>query len=124
MVGGAGDDLLVGGQPCGGDRFIGGRGGNDSASFARVRNGGVTVRAVIGGPVLDPDRGRCNRGRISSDTEKIEGSPGPDRLFGDGSGNTLLGRGGNDLLNGRGGHDRCIGGGGSDRTRRCERSFR
>ena len=123
MFGGAGNDLLVGGQPCGGDRFVGGPGRNDSASFARVRNGGVHVRAAIGGSVSDPDAGRCNRGRISSSTEKIEGSPGPDRLFGDGSANTLLGRGGNDLLDGKGGRDRCIGGGGRDRTRSCEQSF-
>jgi Ca2+-binding RTX toxin-like protein len=54
--GGPGDDLLVGGQPCDGDRFVGGSGRNDSASFARVRNAGVSVRAMIGGRVADPAR--------------------------------------------------------------------
>jgi Ca2+-binding RTX toxin-like protein len=120
MIGGSGDDLMIGGQPCGGDVFAGGPGGNDSASFARIRNDGIAVSATIGGPVLDPDAGRCERGRISADTEKIEGSPGPDRLFGGALGDTLLGRGGNDELDGMAGADRCVGGGGGDRMRRCE----
>jgi Ca2+-binding RTX toxin-like protein len=123
MLGGGGDDLLVGGQPCGGDVFDGGPGGNDSASFARIRNSGIFVRAEIGGAVSDPDVGKCNAGRIDGSVEKIEGSPGPDQLFGDGSANTLLGRGGNDLLDGNAGHDRCIGGGGKDTGQQCEREF-
>ena len=120
MIGGAGDDLLVGGQPCEGDIFSGGRGDTDSASFARVRNDGVNVRAKIGGAVVDPGVPGCDAGRITSSTEKIEGSPGPDVLIGDGRANTLLGRGGTDQLDGRGGSDRCIGGRGGDRSRRCE----
>lgn len=123
MLGGPGNDLLVGGQPCNGDLFSGGPGENDSASFARVRNSGIHVRAQIGGAVSDPDISRCNAGRIDGGIEKIEGSPGPDQLFGDNSANTLLGRGGNDLLDGRGGRDRCIGGGGRDRARNCEQRF-
>jgi len=124
MVGGRGDDLLVGGQPCGGDRFVGGPGRNDSASFARIRNGGVDVKAKIGGTVSDPEAGRCQRGRISGSVEKIEGSPGRDRLIGDGTGNVLLGRGGPDVIDGKGGRDRCIGGARRDRTRGCEQRFR
>jgi serralysin len=120
MFGGAGSDLLVGGQPCDGDLFDGGAGGNDSASFARVRNGGVFVKATIGGRVIDPGRGGCNAGRITGSVEKIEGSTGRDILAGDGGPNTLLGRGGNDKVNGSGGHDRCVGGGGRDRERSCE----
>jgi Ca2+-binding RTX toxin-like protein len=123
MLGGAGDDLLVGGQPCGGDVFDGGPGDNDSASFARIRNSGIVVRAEIGGAVSDPDVGGCNAGRIDGSIEKIEGSTGPDQLLGDGSANTLLGRGGNDALDGNGGHDRCIGGGGRDSGRQCELEF-
>lgn len=123
MIGGGGNDLLVGGQPCNGDVFDGGPGGNDSASFARVRNSGIYVRAQIGGAVSDPNIGSCNEGRIDRSIEKIEGSPGPDQLFGDGSANTLLGRGGNDLLDGNGGNDRCVGGGGSDRARQCEQTY-
>jgi hypothetical protein len=121
MFGGAGSDLLVGGQLCDGDLFDGGAGGNDSASFARVRNGGVFVKATIGGRVIDPGRGGCNAGRITGSVEKIEGSTGRDILAGDGGPNTLLGRGGNDQVNGSGGHDRCVGGGGRDRERSCER---
>ena len=120
MVGGPGDDLLVGGQPCDGDLFDGGPGENDSASFARVRNSGINVKATIGGAVLDPDVGSCNAGRIENSIEKIEGSPGPDVLVGDDAANTLLGRGGNDHLDGRGGFDRCIAGGGNDSFSNCE----
>ncbi|HEX6780476.1 MAG TPA: calcium-binding protein [Solirubrobacterales bacterium] len=120
MIGGGGDDLMVGGQPCEGDRFYGGGGATDSASFARVRNDGVYVRARIGGRVLDPEAGACAAGRIARGTEKIEGSPGRDLLVGGSGPNVLLGRGGNDRLDGRGGPDRCIGGRGGDRSRRCE----
>lgn len=120
MIGGGGDDLLIGGQPCGGDLFSGGRGDTDSASFARVRNDGLHVRAKIGGAVSDPGVAGCVPGRIAGGTEKIEGSPGPDVLVGNGGANTLLGRGGADRLDGRGGPDRCIGGRGGTRARGCE----
>jgi Ca2+-binding RTX toxin-like protein len=120
LIGGGGDDLLVGGQPCGGDLFVGGPGANDSVSFARVRNAGVFVAAQIGGAVTDPDEGACTGGHIARGTEKIEGSPGPDVLLGNAGPNTLLGRGGADRLDGRGGPDRCIGGRGGNRARHCE----
>jgi Ca2+-binding RTX toxin-like protein len=120
MLGGAGNDLLVGGQPCNGDRFDGGSGTTDSASFARVRNSGTVVRAKIGGTVTDPDLPHCDGGWITQTTEKIEGSPGPDVLVGSKGANTLLGRGGGDRLNGRGGFDKCVGGRGSDRAAYCE----
>lgn len=120
MRGLGGGDLMVGGQPCDGDLFDGGRGGNDSASFARVRNSGIIVIAVIGGAVRDPNVRGCDRGRITAATEKIEGSKGPDVLIGDDSPNDLLGMGGDDRLSGRGGPDRCEGGGGRDRARGCE----
>lgn len=120
MLGGSGDDLLIGGQPCEGDRFVGGPGANDSASFARVRNEGVFVRAQIGGEAIDPGLATCAPGRIARGTEKIEGSPGPDLLIGAARDDVLLGRGGADELDGRGGRDRCIGGRGADRGRHCE----
>ncbi len=120
MIGGGGDDLMIGGQPCEGDVFSGGRGANDSASFARVRNDGTHVKARIGGTVSDPEVGACTPGRIARGTEKIEGSPGPDVLVGNGAANVLLGRGGSDRLDGRGGEDRCIGGRGRNRAPRCE----
>ncbi len=123
MFGGPGNDLMIGGQPCDGDLFAGGPGPNDSASFARVRNSGIVVKATIGGAVLDPDVPNCKAGRIASSVEKIEGSPGPDILIGDNRPNVLLGRGGNDLLIGRGGSDTCVGGGGRDRARSCESTF-
>ncbi|HET7416387.1 MAG TPA: calcium-binding protein [Solirubrobacterales bacterium] len=120
LVGGGGDDLMIGGQPCDGDSFEGGPGDNDSASFARVRNSGTFVVAAIGGAVSDPDVGGCAPGQISADTEKIEGSTGPDVLTGSAGSDVLLGRGGNDQLDGLGGGDRCIGGRGADDVRRCE----
>ncbi|HEX3041179.1 MAG TPA: calcium-binding protein [Solirubrobacterales bacterium] len=120
MIGGGGDDLLIGSQPCDGDLFVGGRGANDSVSFARVRNAGVNVEAQIGGAVTDPDVPGCTAGRIARGTEKIEGSPGPDILSGNAGANTLLGRGGSDRLDARGGSDRCIGGRGGDSSRHCE----
>lgn len=120
MSGGPGDDLLIGGQPCDGDLFDGGPGDNDSASFARVRNSGIFVKATIGGAVLDPDVAQCNAGQIEHSVEKIEGSPGPDILIGDETPNTLLGRGGDDLFDGMGGSDDCIGGGANDSAANCE----
>jgi len=120
LLGGGGDDLLIGGQPCEGDFFYGGRGENDSASFARVRNEGIFVEATIGGAVVDPDVAGCAVGRIARGTEKIEGSTGPDVLVGNASANTLLGRGGPDRLDGRGREDKCIGGSGEDGARHCE----
>jgi len=120
MNGGPGSDLMIGGQPCDRDAFNGGPGANDSASFARVHNSGVAVVATIGGAVTDPDVGNCDAGHITSSTEKIEGSPGPDILTGDDGPNTLLGRGGNDKLDGKGGFDRCIGGSGHDSATNCE----
>ncbi len=119
LVGGGGDDLLIGGQPCE-DLFHGGRGDNDSASFARVRNAGTVVKATIGGAVFDPEVGPCGDSRIDGTVEKIEGSTGPDVLIGSAGPDTLLGRGAADVLDGRGGADRCIGGRGGDRAGHCE----
>jgi Ca2+-binding RTX toxin-like protein len=120
LAGGGGDDLLIGGQPCEGDLFAGGRGRFDSASFARVRNSGTVVKAQIGGRVIDPGVGECTGGRIAGSTEKIEGSTGRDILAGSAGADVLLGRGGPDRLDGRGGEDRCIGGRARDGARRCE----
>ncbi|HTR75829.1 MAG TPA: calcium-binding protein [Solirubrobacterales bacterium] len=122
MNGGPGSDLMIGGQPCDGDTFNGGAGPNDSASFARVHNSGsVAVEATIGGSVITPGVGGCTPGKITSSTEKIEGSPGNDILDGDNKNNTLLGRGGNDKLDGKGGFDDCVGGGGHDTATNCEK---
>jgi len=121
MDGDAGNDLLIGGQPCDGDTFIGGSGDNDSASFARVKNSGTRVRAQIGGAVTDPDINGCNAGSIHTSVEKMEGSKGNDILIGDNSANSLLGMAGNDDLDGKGGFDKCSGGGGSNSLRNCEK---
>ncbi len=81
----------------------------------------MVVRARIGGIVTDPSAGgHCRVGRIADSVESIEGSSGPDQLYGDGSANNLDGRGGDDFIDGRGGEDRCAGGGGRDRAVHCE----
>jgi len=130
LNGGPGSDLMVGGQPCDGDTFNGGAGANDSASFARIHNPGITVEATIGGPVTDPDASPCTPGQITPSTEKIEGSLGNDILTGDNAPNTLLGLtgndkltglGGDDTLTGRSGRDDCDGGSGHDSSTNCER---
>ena len=82
MRGLGGNDLLVGGQPCNGDTFNGGGGGQDSASFARVKNSGIFVVATIGGAVSDPNVGRCNSGpdpRQRREDRGLEGPRPPDR---------------------------------------------
>ena len=77
MSGGPGDDLLVGGQPCDGDQFDGGSGDNDSASFARVHNGGVYVEATIGGAVLGSRRGRVQCRPYRQQHREDRGLAGP-----------------------------------------------
>jgi Ca2+-binding RTX toxin-like protein len=110
MVGGPGDDVLVGGDPCDGDLYRGGP-GNDNANFSRFTPG---VRARIGGKAT---RGgdACSPGRVLSSVESLEGSPGPDTLIGDNRANGLNGRNGNDVLLGRAGPDYIEGGPGNDR---------
>jgi Ca2+-binding RTX toxin-like protein len=110
MIGGEGNDVMVGGDPCDGDVYEGGA-GNDDANFFRFTPG---VTAQIGGPVTR-DGGSCTAGRIDGSVEAIEGSPGPDMLTGSQSGDSLYGKGGDDSLFGLGGNDHLSGGPGNDR---------
>jgi Ca2+-binding RTX toxin-like protein len=112
MRGGRGDDVMVGGDPCDGDLYVGGPGA-DNANFFRFTPG---VTAKIGGSARRAGEG-CRPGRVSASVEAIEGTPGDDRLSGDGRPNTLIGGGGGDLLLGRGERDRLVGGAGQDRLR-------
>jgi len=111
LIGGPGNDVMVGGDPCEGDLYDGGP-GNDNANFFRFTPG---VYAQIGGPVRRAGS-PCTPGHVDSSVEALEGTPGPDTLVGDHSGNALIGKGGNDVLRARGGNgNRLVGGGGKDR---------
>ena len=110
MRGGKGSDVLIGGDPCDGDLYVGGP-GEDNANFFRFTPG---VEATIGG-LARRDGAACLPGRVSASVEAMEGTPGRDRLTGDGRRNTISGGGGEDVLRGRGGPDRLVGGAGGDR---------
>ncbi|MFC1783331.1 beta-propeller domain-containing protein, partial [Planctomycetota bacterium] len=117
LVGGKGDDHLIGGP--GDDRLVGGR-GNDTLE------GGPGDDRLFGGKgndILNGGEGDdLLRGGRGSDT--LEGGPGDDRLFG-GKGNDILNGGedhdllrggrGRDQLNGAEGNDTINGGSGEDR---------
>jgi Ca2+-binding RTX toxin-like protein len=110
MIGGSGSDVMVGGDPCDGDVYDGGP-GEDNANFFRFTPG---VTARIGGPAWRTGEA-CTPGHVGGSVEAMEGTPGPDRLVGDGRRNTLNGGGSNDVLRGLGGPDRLVGGAGGDR---------
>jgi Ca2+-binding RTX toxin-like protein len=115
LNGGNGNDQLVSDDVCQGHDYNGGA-GFDIAGFARYRfapkNG---VRATLGGPATDPDRGGCSPTHLGNDLEILEGSDGPDILTGtNGKDPLILGRGGNDVIHGMGGADDIDGGEGID----------
>ena len=114
---GPGNDQLVTDDVCQGHDYQGG-GGYDIAGFGRYewgfsgRNG---VRAQLGGSATDPERKGCAATQIRSDNEILEGSAGPDQLYGDNGKNPLIiGREGDDVIHGMGGADTLSGDGGSD----------
>lgn len=88
VVGGAGNDLLVGHG-----NNLSGRAGNDT---------------LIGSSVRESLRG-------GSDDDVLRGGPGPDRLFGNEGGDIMLGGPGRDRLTGGAGSDQLVGGIGQDR---------
>ncbi len=115
LNGGNGNDQLVTDDVCQGHDYNGGP-GFDIAGFARYKfapkNG---VKATLGGPAGDPDRGGCNESHMGNDLEILEGSDGPDILTGtNGKDPLILGRGGNDVIHGMGSADTIDGGGGID----------
>jgi Ca2+-binding RTX toxin-like protein len=133
VIGGGGDDLLVGDEPDpspgtddGNDRLDGrggadvlqGLGGVDRAVYSTRTAGEALVAdpdgvADDGTPGLDgPSTG--TRDDIRPDVEGIEGGAGADRLVGDGGANQLDGGGGDDRLVGTAGADRLLGRAGTD----------
>jgi Ca2+-binding RTX toxin-like protein len=113
MDGGPGNDNIVSNDPCDGHRYIGGRGGADTAGFGHVTIGGVSAR-LNGAATLRSSGGECNATQIRG-SEVLEGSIGPDFLVGTPHDDLLIGREGSDVLIGRGGHDDFRGDAGSDR---------
>lgn len=104
IIGGSGDDLLVGNEPA--NRLDGGA-GNDTVSY-EGRQSAVNV-------TLD---GAANDGHIGEDdnaiAENVIGGNGDDLLVGDGNTNRLDGGPGNDTLDGAAGNDTLNGGDGAD----------
>jgi Ca2+-binding RTX toxin-like protein len=113
MDGGPGNDNIVSNNPCDGHRYIGGRGGGDTAGFGHVTTGGVRAR-LNGTATLRRSGGGCNATH-SRGSEVLEGSIGPDFLVGTRHADLLIGREGGDVLIGGGGHDDFRGDAGSDR---------
>jgi Ca2+-binding RTX toxin-like protein len=109
LQGGGGNDLFLSVSICDGETIEGGP-GDDNASWARYGGGGVDARLDLGlvgepGPNEEPG---CPSGK-SHDTlsgiEDLEGSNGPDVLYGDGGENQLLGHAGADVYRALGGDD-------------------
>jgi hypothetical protein len=116
LYGGRGNDTLTDGDLAGAvgdaapgpDTLDGGRGLEDTLSYAR-RTGAVQVRA--GASANAGERGEHDN---TLGIENIVGGAGNDRLLGDRRGNSLTGRAGNDVLVGRRGWDGLSGGAGND----------
>jgi Ca2+-binding RTX toxin-like protein len=107
LYGGSGDDILAGGA---GADLLDGAAGLDTASYADITGGGVTVDLSL--------TTAQNTGAGGMDTltgiENLTGSDGADTLKGDGGANVLRGGAANDALWGQGGDDVLYGGGGFD----------
>ncbi|MDR7037745.1 peptidoglycan/xylan/chitin deacetylase (PgdA/CDA1 family) [Methylobacterium sp. BE186] len=107
LSGGADDDLLAGGL--GNDRLDGGA-GIDTATYADIKTGGVTVSLALATAQ--------NTGAGGTDTlvniENLTGSSGDDKLSGNAGNNILDGGAGNDVLEGGAGNDILNGGDGND----------
>ena len=112
MVGGAGDDLLVGRQ--GADQYDGGA-GIDIADFAAA-TAGVTV-SLVTGLASDGDTLRAIENLIGTFyDDTLTGNAGANALSGLAGIDRLVGGDGNDALEGGAGADLLNGGGGTDRA--------
>ncbi len=138
VVGGSGDDLLVGSNDAvfiegfwgkGGDDLIQGLGGSDIFRGGRgtdVMEGGSGVDQAsyddhIGGVTVtldnvanDGNAAASENDNVKSDIENVAGSSGNDHLVGNNGPNKLIGGAGNDDLQGLGGNDELHGGDGTD----------
>ena len=112
---GTGNDQLVSDDVCQGHNYQGGP-GFDIAGFARYRFAPKSgIKATLGGSATDPGRSGCAATQVGRDNEILEGSAGPDQLFGNNGKNPLIiGREGDDVIHGMGGADTLSGDAGND----------
>ena len=141
LTGSAGDDRLFGDDVLGGD-VAGDAVGNDTLGGSAGRDtlyGGLGADVLSGGPgsqdlvnyssrganliVLIGVAGESGAGgsgegdTVATDTEKVNGGSGNDRLVGSGGNNVLWGGAGNDTISGEGGDDILFGFDGDDLLR-------
>jgi Ca2+-binding RTX toxin-like protein len=113
LRGGPGDDTLDGKL---GPDVLQGDGGTDTLTYGD-RTGSVTATidgAADDGGAEDIDPISLRRDNILDDVENVIGGAGDDVLTGDGDGNALEGGLGDDSIDGGGGNDSLSGGGGND----------
>jgi Ca2+-binding RTX toxin-like protein len=106
LSGGGGDDALTGGS--GGDTFIG-NAGVDTVTYATVA---ARIKVTMNGIPDDGTAGEADN--VTSDVERVIGSPFADTLIGDANANTLYGQAGDDTLKGAAGDDLLYGQTGND----------
>lgn len=106
ILGGAGNDLLIGGNAAG---FFDGGDGQDSADYGTAR-AKVIVQMVdsFGGGML------AGVGQLAN-VETVKGSAYADKITGNSAANVLNGMAGNDYLAGGAGNDTLYGGAGADK---------
>ena len=139
LIGGLGDDRLVGSDDTGsiegfigkgGDDLLRGLGGNDrfqGGSGADIMEGGTgssdtalyddhvgPVDVSLDDVANDGNAATSENDNVKSDVEDVWGGPGDDHLVGNNGPNGLNGDAGNDHLDGLGGDDVLVGFGGSD----------
>jgi Ca2+-binding RTX toxin-like protein len=115
LVGGPGDDLLRG--KAGDDVLVGGPGrdwlfgdaGSDTADYSDRT---ASLHISLDGRFDDGERGE--RDNVFPDVENVVGGSGNDVIVGSSRANRLEGRGGNDTITGGAGADRLYGGDGDD----------
>jgi len=105
LYGGPNGDLLAAGGGCAGGALVGGP-GRDDASFAETQAhpGLLYVSFIAHAAWIDTIKG-CDRVRLSTTDEDMEGSFDNDVLIGDAGANSMLGQPGEDEFFGNGGED-------------------
>ena len=105
LYGGPNGDLLAAGGGCAGGALVGGP-GRDDASFAETQAhpGLLYVSFIAHAAWIDTIKG-CDKVRLSTTDEDMEGSFDNDVLIGDARANAMLGQPGEDEFFGNGGDD-------------------
>ncbi len=112
ISGGSGRDTLYGGA--GADVISGGPGSQDLVNYSSRTADLIVLIGVAG----ESGAGGSGEGdTVTTDTEKVNGGSGNDRLVGSGGDNVLWGGAGNDTIEGQGGNDLIFGVEGDDLLR-------